>query len=84
MYGVIQTSNSWSKYPYLLFSSSLFFLIFRAFIVEFLICDLVEIWLRFCWEFLVLGQRIILHGHHLIHYSHEQLLISVSEHQEIK
>jgi hypothetical protein len=43
MYGVIQTFNSWSKYPYLLFPSSLFFLIFRAFIVEFLICDLVEI-----------------------------------------
>jgi hypothetical protein len=43
MYGVIQTFNSWSKYPYLLFPSSLFFLIFIAFIVEFFICDLVEI-----------------------------------------
>jgi hypothetical protein len=42
--------------------------------------DLVQILLGI----LVLGQRIILQGHHLIHYSHEQLLISVSEHQEIK
>jgi hypothetical protein len=43
VYGVIQTSNSCSKYAYLLFLSLLFFLIFGAFLVKFSICDLVDI-----------------------------------------
>jgi hypothetical protein len=43
--------QSWSKYPYLLFPISLFFLIFEAFIIEFSICDLLRFGLDFVGDF---------------------------------